>query len=97
MMKVLGFLTVLVIILLISQPATAFRFEIHVKYENGAPVNRAFIAIFDGDNLVDSDYTNSDGIYVAYLSEGFYKFRATKNDKSDSSSTSDANVYLTIR
>jgi hypothetical protein len=97
MMKILGFLIVLAMVAVIAQPATAFRFEIHVNYENGAPVNRAFVEIFDGDNLVDSDYTNSDGIYVAYLSERTYKFRATKNDKSDWTRTGNANVYLILR
>jgi hypothetical protein len=97
MMKIIGFLIVLAMIAVIAQPATAFRFEIYVQYENDGPVNRAFVEIFDGDNLVDSDYTNSDGIYVAYLSEGRYTFRATKNDKVGSRSTSDANVHITIR
>jgi hypothetical protein len=96
MIRALGLLFVLAVLALIAQPSAALRYEIHVEYDNGSPVNRAFIQIYEDGNLVDSDYTDSDGIYVAYLNENTYRFKATKDDWTGSSKTRDSYVVITL-
>lgn len=96
MRRALGLLFVLVMLALIAQPSAALRYEIHVEYDNGSPVNRAFVQIYEDGNLVDSDYTDSDGIYVAYLNDNSYRFKATKNDMSGSTRTRDSYVVIRI-
>jgi hypothetical protein len=48
--------------------------------DHGKAVKRAFIEIFEQDNLIDTDYTDENGDYTYYLLKGTeYTFRATKN------------------
>ena len=77
----LAHLCIVMLVLMISLPVSAMRSDIRVYYDNNRNlgVDHAKIEIWDVSSLIDTDYTDADGLYTAYLDEGIsYHFYASK-------------------
>ncbi len=82
-MRAILWLVLLAVLSTAIQPAMAAKFSIYAL-DSGKPVNNAFIRVWDGNNLIDNGNTDSNGIFVTYLSDGItYNIKGQTFDKWD--------------
>lgn len=82
----MAWLVLLVILSIVVQPAAAVKFSIYVL-DSDQPVENAYIRVWEGTNLVDNGYSDSSGLFITYLNDGWtYTIRAQYFDKWDEKS-----------
>ena len=103
MRRSLRLLGLVLFIAMIAQPAMAEKFFIYVYDVDKNTVEDALVKVWQGDSLIDSGYTDSDGIFPTYLNLGTeYTIKATSYnregvDTSTAESSRGHRIEITIK
>lgn len=85
------------IALLAQQSLAAEKYTIKVNDKNNQPAADAFVIVWDGQDKLDSGYTDSNGSWDTWLdSSTSYRITTTKNDQSGERVVTPGNTYTII-
>jgi hypothetical protein len=83
-----------IIALLAQQSLAAEKYTIKVNDKNNQPIADAFVTIWDGQDKLDSGYTDNSGSWDTWLdSSTSYRITASKNDQSGEKVITPGNTY----
>jgi hypothetical protein len=81
--------------ILAQQTLAAEKYTIKVIDRSNQPAADAFVTVWDGQDKLDSDYTDSNGSWDTWLDRSTsYRITATKNDQSGERIITPGNTYI---